>query len=189
MCHWISLYYHEATDEIQQISICTWIMMKTPTTIGTQYYQCNALIDIMLVTCPKNKYSWTYLMVFAEILRHFTTDADDSSHCHPLINHTTHHGFSYVIYSMWYHSDTAHENSPVICGNSIKCKCNQAQLGQPTMWANYIMVVITTSSRNVCCMWKRIIMFQIIFINNGCQLFINGILERKGANWFQLWSP
>ena len=38
-------------------------------------------------------------MVSAEILRHFTTDAEDSSHCHPLIcmNHTTHHGLLYGI--------------------------------------------------------------------------------------------
>ena len=30
--------------------------MKTPATFGTQYYQYNTLIDIMLVICPNNKY-------------------------------------------------------------------------------------------------------------------------------------
>ena len=104
------------------------------------------------------------------------------SYCHPLIcmNHTT----PYVIYSMWCHSDTTHENSPAICVNSIQCKCNQPQLCQSTVWANYIMIVKTTSSTNVCCTWKGIIMFQIIFINDGCQLFINGILvgvKEEGA--------
>ena len=43
-----------------------------------------------------------------------------------------------------------------------QCKCNQPQLGQSTNWANYIMIIKTTPSRNVYCIWKRIIMFQII---------------------------
>ena len=114
-------------------------------------------------------------MVSADILRHFTTDAEYSSYCHPLDlyeSHTT----PYVIYRMWC--------SRAICVNSIQCKCNQPQLCQSTIWANYIMIVKTTSNRNVCCTWKGIIMFQIIFINDGCQLFINGILVGvKDEGW------
>ena len=130
-------------------------------------------------------------MVSTEILRHFTTDKEDSSHCHPLtcMNHTTHHGFLYVIYSMWSHSDTTHENSQVICGSSVLCKCNQPQLGQSTIWANYITIVKTTSSRNVCCMWKRIIMFQIISLMmdvNYLSVFWWGS-NRKEINRFQSW--
>ena len=74
---------------------------------------------------------------------------------------------------MWCHSNTTHENTQVICFNSIQCKCYQPQLCQSTIWTNYIMIVKITSSRNVCCTWKGIIMFKIIFIHDGCQLFIN----------------
>ena len=81
-------------------------------------------------------------MVSAEILRHFTTDAGDSSHCYPLIcmNHTVHHGF--LIYSVCCHSDTTNANIQVICGNAVQCKFNQPQLNQSTIiiWANYIML-------------------------------------------------
>ena len=100
------------------------------------------------------------------------------------------HNAQYVIYSMLCHSDTTHENSQVICFNSIQCKCNQPQIYQSTIWTHYIMIVETTSSRNVCCTKKGIIMFKIIFIHDGCQLFINDILvgvKEGEANWFQTW--
>ena len=57
----------------------------------------------------------------------------------------------------------------------VQCKCNQPQLGQSIFWANYIMIVKTTSSRNVCCMWKKNHHVPKQLINDGCQLFINGI--------------
>ena len=74
----------------------------------------------------------------------------------------------------------------VICGKNVQCECNQPQFGQSTIWTNYIMIVKTTSNRNVCCMWKRIVMFQIIFINDGCQIFINGILVGDKGEWCKL---
>ena len=126
----------------------------------TQYYQCNALIDIMLFICPdecwhfKTLHNWCRIFIILP-----PTDLYESQDP------------QYVIYSMWFHSDTTHENSQVICFNSIQCKCNQPQLCQSTIWTNHIMIVKTTSSRNVCCTWKGIIMFKIIFIHDGCQLF------------------
>ena len=112
----------------------------------------------------------------AKILRHFTTDAEDSSHCHPLIcmNHTTHHGFLYVIYCIQTPPIKQSKSFVLILHsvNAIKHKL----ANQSTIWANYIMTVKYTSNRNVCCMWKGAIMFQIILINDGYRLFINGIL-------------
>ena len=72
----------------------------------------------------------------------------------------------------------------------VLCKCNQPQLGQSTIWANNIMIVKTTSSRNVCCIWKRI-MFQIISLMMGVNylsmVFYWGS-NRKEINQFQsLW--
>ena len=81
-------------------------------------------------------------MVSAEII-HVTTDAEDSSHCHPLtcINHTTHQGFVYVICSVVCHAVTNHEKISIICFNSAQCKYNQQQLNQQlnqsTIGANY----------------------------------------------------
>ena len=154
--------------------------MKTPATFGTQYYQCNALIDIMLFMCPdecwhlKTLHNWCRIFIILP-----PTDLYVS------------HDAQYVIYSMWCHSDTTHENSQVICFNSIQCKCNQPQLCQSTIWTNYIMIVKTTSSRNVCCTWKGIIMFKIILIiMMDVNYFINDILvgvKEEEANWFQTW--
>ena len=77
---------------------------------------------------------------------------------------------------MWYHSETTYENSQVICGNSVQCKCNQSQFSQSTISANFIMIVKTTSNRNVCCILEKDHHVPNHFINDGCQLFINGIL-------------
>ena len=153
--------------------------MKTLATLGTQCYQCNALIVIMLFICPGE--CWHFKTLYNPCRIFIILPPTDLYGSHDI---------PYVIYSMWCHSDTTHDSSQVVCFNSIQCKCNQPQLCQSTIWAKYIIIVETTSSRNVCCTWKGIIMFQIIFINDGFQLFINDILvgsNRKEANWFQSW--
>ena len=39
ICHWITLYHPKATHKMLQISICAWMIMKTPAIFGTQYHQ------------------------------------------------------------------------------------------------------------------------------------------------------
>ena len=137
-------------------------------------------------------------MVSAKNLRHFTTNVEDSSHCHPLIcmNHTIHYRFLYVIHSMWCHFRNWPRYSLCQPGQ-LNCISWKYQTPPMKIIKSFVVIlyIVNAINLNLANLQSELIVPWLLkyiqqvcllhvkkdhhvpnaLINDGCQFCINGI--------------